>query len=438
MIDARGNPVSTGSAAALAHAETALWRMVSFFHAPIDDLKAASAADPAWALPHILRAGFFLSLTEPALVADAQRALAQARRLATHATERERMHLDAAQTCADGDWHGACARWQAILDRHPRDLAALQWAHLFDFYRGDALALQSRAAQVLPEWDRSDALQPYLLGLHAFGLEECGRYDQAEAVGRQALAGPAKVPWATHAVAHVMEMQGRFEAGAVWLRERESTWGDDNGFAIHHWWHLALFQIEGLDGAAALALYDRHLGSANAVVALNRIDGAALLWRLHLLGADVGTRWFDVATGWDLSAASVGHSSFNDMHAVLVLIGQQRLADAQALVTAAQQHAQAAPPSQRALLQQLGLPLLHGMLAFGRDDFAAAVAWIAPLRSQLHRLGGSHAQRDLVAQTLLLASARAREAALFNDLMQQRRQKPLTPLTEQWSRAMSA
>ncbi len=410
---------------------------VSFFHAPLDDLQAASAADPDWALPHILRAGFFLSLTEPALVADAQRVLAQARRLARHATERERMHMDAAQTCADGDWHGACAQWQAILDRHPRDLAALQWAHLFDFYRGDAPALQARAAQVLPAWDRSDALRPYLLGLHAFGLEECGLYDEAEAVGRQALAGPAKVPWATHAVAHVMEMQGRFEAGAAWLHERESTWGDDNGFAIHHWWHLALFQIEGLDGAAALALYDRHLGSANAVVTLNRIDGAALLWRLHLLGLDVGTRWFDVATGWDLSATSVGHSSFNDMHALLVLIGQQRLADAQALVVAAQQQAQAAPPRQRALLQQVGLPLLQGMLAFGRDDFAGAVALIAPLRSQLHRLGGSHAQRDLVAQTLLAASAQARETALFNDLLQQRRAKPLTPLTEHWSRALS-
>ena len=437
MIDARGNPVSTSSPAALAHAETALWRMVSFFHAPIDDLKAASAADPAWALPHILRAGFFLSLTEPALVAEAQRALAQACRLAAHATERERAHLHAAQTCADGDWHGACAQWQAILDRHPRDLAALQWAHLFDFYRGDAPALQARAAQVLPEWDRSDALHPYLLGLQAFGLEECGRYNEAEAVGREALAGPAKVPWATHAVAHVMEMQGRFEAGAHWLRERESTWGDENGFAIHHWWHLALFQIEALDGAAALALYDRHLGSANAVVTLNRIDGAALLWRLHLLGVDVGTRWFDVATGWDLSAASVGHSSFNDMHALLVLIGQQRMADAHALVVAAQQQAQAAPQSQRVLLQQVGLPLLHGMLAFGRDDFAGAVTGIAALHGQMHRLGGSHAQRDLVAQTLLAASARAGNTDLFNDLLRQRRAKLLTPLTEYWSRAIS-
>ena len=437
MIDARGNPVSTGSAAALAHAETALWRMVSFFHAPLDDLQAASAADPAWALPHILRAGFFLSLTEPALVKDARLALAQAHRLAAHASERERMHLAAAQTCADGDWQGACAQWQIILDRHPRDLAALQWAHLFDFYRGDAQSLQARAAQVLPEWDRADPLHAYVLGMHAFGLEESGHYDEAESVGRQALAGPAKVPWATHAVAHVMEMQGRFEAGAQWLREREPVWGDDNGFAIHHWWHLALFQIEGLDLAAALALYDRHLGSANAVVTLNRIDGAALLWRLHLLGADVGTRWFDVATGWDLSAASVGQSSFNDMHALLVLIGQQRMADAAALVAAAQRHAQSAPVSQRATLGEVGLPLLQAMLAFGRGDFAGAVTLIAPLRAQLHRLGGSHAQRDLVAQTLLAASARACEGCLFEDLLQQRHHKPLTPLTEHWSRAMS-
>src|SRR5205085_901468 len=107
-----------------------------------------------------------------------------------------------------GDWDGASAAWGALLEAQPRDALALQWALLFDFYRGDAAALLARPAAVLPAWSEADPLRPYVLGHHAFGLEESGRYAEAEVAGRQAVAGAARVPWASHAVAHVMEMQG--------------------------------------------------------------------------------------------------------------------------------------------------------------------------------------------------------------------------------------
>ncbi len=414
------------------HAETALWRMASFFDAPLADIDAALAEDPDWMLPHLMRAGFLLTLTEPALLGDALAALRRAQALAGHATERESMHLAAVQACAAGDWQAACAGWQRILDRHPRDLYALQWAHLFDFYRGDSAQLLARPARVLPEWDRADPLRPYLLGMHAFGLEECGVYDQAEAVGRQAVVGPAKVPWATHAVAHVMEMQGRFSDGQQWLRERQADWAEGNGFANHHWWHLALFHLEALDVAGALALYDDRLSSGHAAITLNRLDGAALLWRVHLLGFDVGRRWLDAGTGWDLSPAPAGASVFNDLHALLVLIGQQRMAQAGALVAAVQRSVRSGSASELATARDVGLPLLQGMLAFGHGDFVQALRLVAPLRAQLHRVGGSHAQRDLVAQTLLAASARAGNAELFEALMDERRNKSATPLTEHW------
>ena len=107
MLDRRGNPVGTASAAALDHAETALWRMCSFFDAPIADIDAALAEDPQWLLPHVMRACFLLTLTEPSLRPDVRAALEQADLLADRAPERERMHLAAANACAAGDWHGA-------------------------------------------------------------------------------------------------------------------------------------------------------------------------------------------------------------------------------------------------------------------------------------------------------------------------------------------
>jgi hypothetical protein len=435
LQDARGNPVGTASHAALAHAEKALWRMASFFDAPIADIDAAVAADPGWMLPHVMRAGFLLTLTEPALLPEARAALDLADALASGAPHRERAHLAAARRCLNGDWHGACREWDALLYAHPRDLYALQWAHLFDFYRGDAAQLRRRPQRVLPAWSRDDPLRPYVLGMQAFGLEECGAYGEAEAAGREAVAGTAKVPWATHAVAHVMEMQGRFEDGLGWLRERQADWSEGNGFAGHHWWHAALFQLEAMDLPGALGTYDAHLGSADAQLTLQRLDGAALLWRLHLLGADVGARWDDAAIGWDLSPAAVGHSAFNDVHALMVLLGQGRLAEAHAWLHAAERRARSAGDDNAAMAHEVGLPLMRGLLAFEQGDCAAAVRAIVPVRRQAHRFGGSHAQRDLIAQTLLAAAAGAGESALCRALLDERRErKPHTPLTAHWTR----
>lgn len=443
MLDRRGNPVGTASAAALEHAETALWRMCSFFDAPIADIDAALAEDPQWLLPHVMRACFLLTLTEPSLRADVRAALEQADLLADRAPERERAHLAAANACAAGDWHGACALWEQILLRHPRDLYALQWAHLFDFYRGDARNLRGRVARVLPAWDRDDPLRPYLLGMLAFGLEECNVYPEAEAIGREATSGDAKVPWATHAVAHVMEMQGRHDEGRRWLADMASTWSEGNGFAGHHWWHLALFHLEAMDLAGALALHDAHQGSAHAVLTLQRLDGASLLWRMRLLGADadaLAARWDDLAAGWDLSPRDAGHSAFNDAHILMALIGRRDAEGAAALVAAVQRRAERGSDSNAAMAREVGLPLMRGLLAFDAGAADAAVRELAPLRETAHRFGGSHAQRDVIDQTLLAACAlpggdRALGCALLNE---RRLAKPATPMTEHWAARLSA
>lgn len=218
MFDPRGNAVSTRSAEAIASTERALWRMMSFYGTPLDDLAAAHAADPAWPLPLLMHAGFLLSLTEPSVLPDVRALLDRAEPMLGRANHRERDHMVALHTLLAGDWHGACREWETLLLQHPRDALALQWAHLFDFYRGDATQLRQRVARVLPEWDERDPLYPYVLGQYAFGLEECQLYAQAEETGRRALAGSAKVPWAIHAVAHVMEMQGRHHEGSAWMK----------------------------------------------------------------------------------------------------------------------------------------------------------------------------------------------------------------------------
>jgi tetratricopeptide (TPR) repeat protein len=434
--DPRGNPCGTRSAAARDAAESALWRMMSFYDTPLADLDSASALDPGWALPHVMRAGFLLSLTEASMLGEAQQHLQAARELIAGAPPRERAHLEAVQAVAEGRWQAACRCWDELLVEYPRDALALQWSQLWDFYRGDAVNLRARPARALPEWDEADPLYAHVLSLYAFGLEESNLYPQAEEAGRRALALNPKVPWAVHAVAHVMEMQGRYEEGAAWLRQYQAEWADGNGFAGHLWWHKGLFRLEGLDFAGVLRLVDKRLTGDNLQITLQRVDAAALLWRLHLLGEDVAARCAMLVEGWDLSDAAAGYYAFNDVHAVMALLGAGEVARAEAWVARCAERAMAADDARRSnhgMAREVGLPLMRALLAFARGDADAAADGLYAARGLAHRFGGSHAQRDLIDQTLLAAAALGSRAGLGRAMINERvMAKPSTPLTAHW------
>lgn len=440
MNDLRGNALATGDGAARDALESATWRMMSFYDPPLADLDGAIAADPSWSLPHTAKAGFLLSLTEPALQAEARQHLQAAQALAHKAPARERLHLDAVLLVADGRWHEACRLWDDWLLDHPRDALALQWAHLWDFYRGDAPGLRLRPARALPAWDPADPLYPCVLALYAFGLEECNLYPQAEDAGRQALALDPRVPWAVHAVAHVMEMQGRFEEGGAWLRQHQPAWGQGNGFAGHLWWHKALFRLEALDVTGVLRLMDTHLSGDALQITLQRVDAAAMLWRLHLLGHDVSAAAAALVKGWDSDDASAGYYAFNDVHRVMAQLTAGDVAGAEAWVARCAERALDAAEARRAnhaMSREVGLPLMRALLAHARGEHDTAAEALYPLRALAQRFGGSHAQRDLIDQSLLAAATAGQRKTLGHALLRERLMaKPATPLTRHWMDAL--
>ena len=94
--------------------------------------------------------------------------------------------------------------------------------------------------------------------------------------------------WAACLLSAVALLGGcRFEEGGAWLRQFQPDWAEGNGFACHLWWHKALFRLEALDAAGVLRLIDSHLSGDALQITLQRVDAAAMLWRLHLLGHDM-------------------------------------------------------------------------------------------------------------------------------------------------------
>lgn len=410
--DRRGVALTGADAAAVEGFERALKAFQSYVGDPVAMIDETLAASPGFLAGHLLKTFALYTLAERPFAAMARESLAAAKVHATQANERERGLIGAAQRLVDGQWDAASIALDRVLASCPLDALALQTGHLLDFYRGDALNLRNRVSRVLPHWNVEVPGYSYVVGMHAFGLEEMNQYREAEDTGRRALALEPRDGWSVHAVTHVMEMQGRIDEGVDWLTSRQGEWAPDNGFAFHNFWHLALFRLDHGDVAGALALFDRHVHPEPAAFALSLVDATALLWRILLEDGDTGERWRGVADDWSQRVARGEHGfyAFNDLHAMLAFVAAGRDAEANE-VLGGLRRAAAGGDSNAAMSRDVGLPLAQAIVDFGRGRYAAAADGIEAVRDIANRFGGSHAQRDLLSLTLIEAATRAGDHA---------------------------
>jgi tetratricopeptide (TPR) repeat protein len=379
----------------------------------------------------VLRAEVCITMWERGFLPEVQRGLEQLERLVPSATDRERLHIAAIRDWADGNWDGMRARLDRLLDAYPTDILALQVGHLADFYHGDRDNLRGRIARALPAYSRDMPGYGFLLGMLSFGLEECGDYGRAEDTGRRAIEFEPDDCWAQHAVTHVMEMQSRQAEGIAWMESRREHWAqDDNGFAFHNWWHTALYHLDQGRLDRVLTIYDASIRPSPTKVQLQMLDAAALLWRLHLQGADTGSRWTELADTYEKTAED-GFYAFNDMHAMMAFAATGRHASARRLL-AAMDAATEASGTNADMTRRVGRSIAAAIDAFGHERYGDAVTLLLPVRYQAHAFGGSHAQRDVVHRTLLEAAFRSGQHALARALAIERTHlKPHCPFS--WS-----
>ena len=240
LPDRYGNPVSTTSHAALDKYNEALELIRLYWGDPIAALDAALDEDPGFTMAWAARAAVLVQQCDRAYHEEVARSLQAGR--ASGGSEREQAHLAAAQDWLDGHINAGALKFARIAQEHPRDLLALQTAHVGCFFLGRASELRDWPLQALRAFGPGDDGYHAVIGMASFGLEECGDYARAEALGSEAVERDTRDGWAVHAVAHVHEMRGDTERGMAWLRDNGRALLPENGFSYHNWWHLALLQ----------------------------------------------------------------------------------------------------------------------------------------------------------------------------------------------------
>jgi hypothetical protein len=368
------------------------------------------AADPRFALAHCLK-GYLMMLTyKQANVPLAAASLQEARRWSGSATARERAHIAALAAWIDGEPDRASALWRQVLAAHPRDALAFRLAHFTDFWLGRPDRMLTAVRAVEPAWSAELPHYGTLLACRCFAHEECGLYTEAEAAGRAAIAHDPADVWAAHGVAHVMEMQGRRAEGIAWINGLRGNWDGANNLRHHLWWHAAMFHLERAEIDTVLALYDHEFRDLAAPLTLAQPDlyidaqnAASMLFRLQLHGVDVGDRWEELA---DKAEARIGdtQSAFTLPHWMMALAATGRR---KAAVLMMAEMDELAGSRNGDVVARIARPICDAVLAFAEGAYAYAVQVMRPVLGEMYRLGGSHAQQDVLEQLYLHAALRA-------------------------------
>ena len=152
---------------------------------------------------------------------------------------------------------------------------------------------------------------------------------------------------------------------------------------------------------------------------LDLVDAAALLWRLELAGGNVGDRWGPLAKQW-LTHADDHVLVFNDLHIALAVSRAGDPAAVERLLASMDAYVADGAGDNREFTRDVGRSLVDAVIAFAAGDYRRTIELILPVRYKIIRIGGSHAQRDLVTQTLIVAAERAGDWKLAQALLGER------------------
>jgi Tfp pilus assembly protein PilF len=413
-------PLTTSSDRAAAFYRDGVDRMLSAWFGADDAFDRAIAEDPDFALPHIARARIHQMNME---ITEARAGAARARQLAAAASPRERRHVEIMAATIEGQPKAAVSGAEQHLEEFPRDaliLSLLLGAFGLYAFSGrpdhDAARVticQRHARHYGEDW--------WFLSYLGWSHIEAGSAATGRVLTERALAMRPANANAAHTLAHgLFELGEAAEAQAFlrgWLPAHERA----SFLHGHLSWHVALTALEAGDTDGALQIYQQQIRPRDSGYPPLNIftDCASLLWRLSLAGqADLTSDWQEVAAFGEKFFPQAG-SHFADVHYALVAA-----ATANPKLDARLAEMEARHANGRLAPGPSAIELCRGVRAFADGDHETAIRFLEPQMSELARIGGSHAQRELWEDTLIVACLRAghgdKAARIISDRLQRR------------------
>lgn len=396
--DAYGLPV-TASREALATYDRAVRALLGWQADALDLFRAATALDPGLALAH---AGAAVCLFLEERFGETKAAADAARAAAAGQTERERSHVEALTLWTSGRADDAVTAMHAHLATYPRDVMVVQRLYYIFFWQGRFPEMLEMSQAMLPHYPG----ESFLLGMHAFALEEANRCAEGVRAAETALSLNPHDAWAVHALAHSLYESADFDSGVTRIPAAIDPCRGLNWFRNHLLWHVALLHFARGEYERAEQMSRSVFEQAPSSIPGDLHDSVSLLWRLEMAGRKPGERWqpFTAIARERMNRQGL---HFHTAHMAMALAAGGDWPGAEQHLATMRERA---PKDRTGLVGDVLVPLVEGLHAFAAGDYARTVSRIEPLRPRIIELGGSRAQRDVFHDTLFEACFRSGDA----------------------------
>ena len=433
--DRYGLPLSTSSDQAASAYREGVDLMLAGWTGMAETLERAIAADPDFALAYIARARVHAFYQQGDL---ARQKAATARELvAKRGTDRERSHVETLALAIEGRGPDAIAAMRKHIDVWPRDAVVLSLPlGAFGLFAFSGMADHDRARHELCERVAHHYGEDWwFLTMSGWAMTENGDVTRGRKVTERGFDLRRANAHAAHAVLHAMFEDGSIEDADRLVNEWIPTYDRAGILHGHILWHQALGALEHGDAARALQIYTDVLQpSATQAPPLNIItDSASLLWRLSAYGHAVPKALWAEANATAQKLFPKSSLPFADVH--------------MALFAAATQNADALAARLGAIEQRLAdgkLPagpvvpaICRALAAFADEDYVACARELTPVLADVVRIGGSHAQRELIEDAFLLALMRSGEVPRARKLLDARLHRRPSLRDTRWQAALA-
>ena len=423
-------PLTTSSAAAATDYISAVDLLLSAWPRTEVLLDRALAADPDFALAHIARSRL---LQLQARMPEAKAVAMRARFLSHRLTAREHRHIEAIGLSIDGAAGQSLAAVREHVAEYPRDALPLSLAlgvfGLLGFSgrRDHHEAQLALLEELAPHWgdDR------WFLGYLGWAYIETGQVAKGTELVERSLAGNLRNAHAAHQRVHGFFETGDAAGGAGFVENWLQGYDRAGHLHCHLWWHLALFELARGNTERARAVYLDNIrpSVARAPPMLVLADAASFLWRWRFydMGPTLDQEWAEVAAHARRHFPHAG-LGFADIHVALAEAAtgdddglQSRIDGLQSLARDGR-----LPPG------EVAPALCAGVAALGHSDNAEAAQILEPALADLPRIGGSHAQREIFEDSLIVACLRSGQPAKAAPLLRARLGRRPSAQDEAW------
>jgi hypothetical protein len=411
---------------AQAQCATGIDHYVRFSADAAKHIDTAIASSPDSCLPYLVKAWMLYGAHDAKFSDEITQLIKLSRDRLHTSANREAELLSALQQSHSGHSVEGAKTLEKMITDTPQDLFLHTLIQEEIFWLGRSDWMRDIVERSATHWNETDTGYGEFLSLRSFANEEAGYFDAAERYGMQAVEINPSDVWGAHAVAHVLLMKGEMNRGIDWLEGLSGNWANANQMQHHLWWHLCLFLLETYEHERILSLLDTKIrdphspliqASPAATIDINNYS--SLLMRLELYGVDVSKQWQTLV---DLCTERVNNhaSAFSNIHDMMVLsaTGHKRQADALLNSMMDSYGSFNATGSLAESYQQVGIPVCKAIEAHYNKDYAHVIRELGDVRHQLHRMGASHAQRDVFFHMLVHAAEQEQETDLRRILIE--------------------